>query len=198
MDNSQLTDQAQVVPPTNQPTPNKGALDPEVSSSPLSPELPRNSSPQDKQEEIAGRVDPTTKKENIDTPPTTEPDTVLKRRNTTKTTELAPSLSERQQDSMSSRLKEGGVVDNLISNMPGTFHLEPAQPVPNWYLQNISLPVKDQKTYDVLDELLPSFLYGEWYHNLATLFLTALFSYILSYIGGGLGTILVMCFAIGK
>ncbi|KAI8875371.1 hypothetical protein K501DRAFT_202772 [Backusella circina FSU 941] len=80
--------------------------------------------------------------------------------------------------------------------MPGTFRLEPAKLIPDWYSQNAALRPKVDKVCDALDELLPPFLYGEWYHNLAALFLTAFFSYILSYIGGGLGSVLVLCFAI--
>lgn len=51
---------------------------------------------------------------------------------------------------------------------------------------------------DPLDEIMPDFLYGEWYHNGAALFATAIVSFVLAKMNAGLGSILLFCLFIGK
>lgn len=51
---------------------------------------------------------------------------------------------------------------------------------------------------DPLDEMMPNILYGEWYHNGAALFITAIVSFMLAKMNAGLGSILLFCLFIGK
>lgn len=98
-------------------------------------------------------------------------------------------------------------------NMPGVFSHGPANLIPNWYRTGwTSLSSQDNpggnldiqatrasvKKYDFLDDTLPSFLYGEWYHNGAALFITAIVSWTLAKMNAGLGAILLFCLFIGK
>lgn len=95
-------------------------------------------------------------------------------------------------------------------NMPGAFHITPTNLVPEWYrtgwtsLSKRSNPGGDlniEATHahnDFLDDLLPTFLYGEWYHNGAALFLTAIVSWSLAKMNAGIGSIILFCLFIGK
>lgn len=51
---------------------------------------------------------------------------------------------------------------------------------------------------DPIDEILPPFLYGQWYHNSAALFLTAIICTILAKLNAGFGVIFLVCLLIGK
>lgn len=97
-------------------------------------------------------------------------------------------------------------------NMPGLFDTGPAHLIPDWYRTgwtalssqenpggalNILATRKSQKS-DFLDDMLPSFLYGEWYHNGAALFTTAIVSWTLAKMNAGIGSILIFCLFIGK
>ncbi|KAG1620339.1 hypothetical protein G6F45_011544 [Rhizopus arrhizus] len=51
---------------------------------------------------------------------------------------------------------------------------------------------------DMLDEILPAYLYGEWYHNVAALVFTALGSFLLAKTNASLGTMILFCYFIGQ
>lgn len=51
---------------------------------------------------------------------------------------------------------------------------------------------------DPINELLPSFLYGKWYHNSVTLYLTAIICTILAKLKAGFGVVFLVCLLIGN
>ncbi|KAG1437095.1 hypothetical protein G6F57_020390 [Rhizopus arrhizus] len=73
-------------------------------------------------------------------------------------------------------------------SMPGAFRT-------GWKAFSISSSVKRA---DVLDEVLPNFLYGQWYHNAIALFVTAAGSFILAKMNASIGTVILFCFFIGN
>lgn len=98
------------------------------------------------------------------------------------------------------------------SDMPGTFKPPNSSVIPEWYrtgwismssaenpggvIQSLKAQYK-RSMDDPLDEMLPSILYGEWYHNSAALFVTAIVSFVLAKMNAGLGTIVLFCLFIG-
>ncbi|KAG2236778.1 hypothetical protein INT48_006962 [Thamnidium elegans] len=97
-------------------------------------------------------------------------------------------------------------------DIPGAFQSNPKHLIPDWYRtgwtsmsfgQNpggpLNIAATQSRQYnDVLDELLPEFLYGAWYHNAAALFLTALSSWTLAKMNAGLGSILLVCLVLAS
>lgn len=91
--------------------------------------------------------------------------------------------------------------------IPGAFHNAPKHLIPEWYRTGWTslaagknpggaLNIKATQS-DFLDEVLPWFLYGEWYHNGAALFFTAIVSWTLAKMNAGIGSILLLCLCIG-
>jgi hypothetical protein len=95
-------------------------------------------------------------------------------------------------------------------NMPCTFNITPTNLIPDWYRTGWTslsaksnpggtLNIQSTRSHnDFLDEVLPTFLYGEWYHNGAALFLTAIVSWFLAKMNAGIGSILLFCLFIGR
>lgn len=54
-----------------------------------------------------------------------------------------------------------------------------------------------QSFQELLLARVPSYIYGEWYHNAAALLLTASFAFLASKLGLGLGVVLLACIALG-
>ncbi|KAI8064721.1 C2 domain-containing protein [Gongronella butleri] len=53
-----------------------------------------------------------------------------------------------------------------------------------------------QQGVSYLDHVLPNAVYGEWYHNVVALVLTAVASWLLAKCGASIGTLLVACFCL--
>lgn len=51
---------------------------------------------------------------------------------------------------------------------------------------------------DMLEDKLPKALYGQWYHNVAVLFITALVAFLLGKLRVEMGAVIIGCFVIGK
>lgn len=99
------------------------------------------------------------------------------------------------------------------ADMPGSFKLPKTSLIPEWYrtgwtsmssvenpggaIQSLLATQYKRSLDDPLDEMLPSLLYGEWYHNGAALFVTAIVSFTLAKMNAGLGTIVLFCLFIG-
>lgn len=101
----------------------------------------------------------------------------------------------------------------LSAGMPGGFIPPTKSRIPEWYRTGWTslspgvnpggeldiLASQFKRTFDdPLDEMLPNILYGEWYHNGAALFVTAIVSFMLAKMNAGLGSILLFCLFIGK
>jgi hypothetical protein len=98
------------------------------------------------------------------------------------------------------------------SEMPGSFKLPKTSLIPEWYrtgwtsmssaenpggtLQSLATHYK-RSLDDPLDDMLPSLLYGEWYHNSAALFVTAIVSFTLAKMNAGVGIVILFCLFIG-
>ncbi|KAI8364384.1 C2 domain-containing protein [Blakeslea trispora] len=100
--------------------------------------------------------------------------------------------------------------------MPGGFISNKDSLIPDWYRtgwtalsengQNPGgalhiLATQFKKTGlidDPIEDHLPSFLYGGWYHNAAALFITAIVSYSMAKLNTGLGSIILFCFVIAS
>lgn len=79
--------------------------------------------------------------------------------------------------------------------MPGSFALlHNKSRIPEWYRTGWTSTGRGK----TMEDWIPSFLYGEWYHHGSALFLTALVSYILAKINAGVGTLILFCLCIGK
>lgn len=97
-------------------------------------------------------------------------------------------------------------------NIPGAFQSNPKHLIPDWYRTgwtsmtsgenpggSLNIPATISRHHnDFLDEILPDYLYGAWYHNGAALFLTAVISWILAKSNAGLGSVLLFCLFIGN
>lgn len=101
----------------------------------------------------------------------------------------------------------------LSAGMPGGFIPPTQSRIPEWYRTgwtslapgenpggelNLLASRFKKSLDDPLDEMLPNMLYGEWYHNGAALFVTAIVSFLLAKMNAGLGSILLFCLFIGK
>ncbi|KAI7885425.1 C2 domain-containing protein [Mucor mucedo] len=94
------------------------------------------------------------------------------------------------------------------TTLPGTFTNVPKHLIPDWYRTGWtslaagenpggSLGIRATES-DFLEEILPEFLYGAWYHNGAALFLTALVSWTLAKLNAGIGSVLLLCLFIAS
>ncbi|KAI9485599.1 MAG: hypothetical protein EXX96DRAFT_13845 [Benjaminiella poitrasii] len=101
------------------------------------------------------------------------------------------------------------------SAIPGAFYPSTGK-MPSWYrtgwasltsnhaetssgpLHDLVSRYKKSLKHDPLDDMIPSFLYGKWYHNGAALFVTAITSFVLAKLNAGLGSILLFCLFIGN
>ncbi|KAI8374245.1 uncharacterized protein BYT42DRAFT_575688 [Radiomyces spectabilis] len=89
--------------------------------------------------------------------------------------------------------------------MAGSFIPPPSSLIPDWYQLGWTsfstranpggpMPLRaTQSKMDALDELMPNLFYGEWWHNAAALFITAVMAWSVAKMGGGLGTVIVGC-----
>ncbi|KAL0077106.1 C2 domain-containing protein [Phycomyces blakesleeanus] len=101
--------------------------------------------------------------------------------------------------------------EDISPTMVGTFpHCPlPASRIPPWYRTGWtafstennpggSLNIKaTQPKFHILDEAIPNMYYGEWWHNVSALVITALMAWIIGKVGGGLGPVFLGCLFLG-
>lgn len=81
----------------------------------------------------------------------------------------------------------------VTSTMPGGFFH--TRKTPAWYVTGWTASSARKRK---LEDMLPSFLYGEWYHNGSAIFLVALVSFVLAKINASIGTIILFCLFLGN